>query len=412
MATTSPGLEAQRPQAVDHLVGPAQQLAGRELGRRRGRPGPGCPGPPGPAPRSRGRPSCTSPLRHWRRGVGAVRPDSASAGLAPTPADARTCSRRRSTPVGCPVRRSGPGAVTGVGRAPSRCTESSEHGMVIPRRQGRRHHRRRRRHRPGRARWPPRPRGPRWWWPTSAWAWPARTRRARWPRPWWPRSRPPAARPSPWPRTSPPWTAASGSSATGVEQWGRIDGVVAVAGILRERMLFNMSEDEWDAVIATHLKGHFTVFRARRGRHAQAGGRRVADRLHLRCLRRQRGPGQLRRGQGRHRVAGALRRGRPPPLRHHGQRHRAGGPHPHVGQRARRSWPRWATPRTSPRWSSTCSSDQAKHVTGQVYTVGRLEDRRVEPARRGAGHVGRRSLDARADRRAPRRRRRPGAHGA
>ena len=46
-----------------------------------------------------------------------------------------------------------------------------------------------------------------------------------------------------------------------VDAWGRIDGVVAVAGILRERMLFNMSEDEWDAVIATHLKGHFTVFR-------------------------------------------------------------------------------------------------------------------------------------------------------
>jgi len=49
---------------------------------------------------------------------------------------------------------------------------------------------------------------------------------------------------------------------TALERWGRIDGVVAVAGILRERMLFNMSEDEWDAVIATHLKGHFTVFRA------------------------------------------------------------------------------------------------------------------------------------------------------
>jgi NAD(P)-dependent dehydrogenase (short-subunit alcohol dehydrogenase family) len=46
-----------------------------------------------------------------------------------------------------------------------------------------------------------------------------------------------------------------------IESWGRIDGVVAVAGILRERMLFNMSEDEWDAVVATHLKGHFTVFR-------------------------------------------------------------------------------------------------------------------------------------------------------
>lgn len=49
---------------------------------------------------------------------------------------------------------------------------------------------------------------------------------------------------------------------TAVDQWGRIDGVVCVAGILRERMLFNMSEDDWDAVIATHLKGTFTLFRA------------------------------------------------------------------------------------------------------------------------------------------------------
>ncbi|MDX3861406.1 SDR family NAD(P)-dependent oxidoreductase [Streptomyces europaeiscabiei] len=47
-----------------------------------------------------------------------------------------------------------------------------------------------------------------------------------------------------------------------VETYGRIDGVVCVAGILRERMLFNMAEDEWDPVIATHLKGTFTVFRA------------------------------------------------------------------------------------------------------------------------------------------------------
>ncbi|MHB8665091.1 MAG: SDR family oxidoreductase [Acidimicrobiales bacterium] len=47
-----------------------------------------------------------------------------------------------------------------------------------------------------------------------------------------------------------------------VDNWGSIDGVVCVAGILRERMLFNMSEDEWDPVIETHLKGTFTVFRA------------------------------------------------------------------------------------------------------------------------------------------------------
>ncbi len=49
---------------------------------------------------------------------------------------------------------------------------------------------------------------------------------------------------------------------TAVDTYGTIDGVVCVAGILRERMLFNMSEEEWDPVIETHLKGTFTVFRA------------------------------------------------------------------------------------------------------------------------------------------------------
>jgi NAD(P)-dependent dehydrogenase (short-subunit alcohol dehydrogenase family) len=65
---------------------------------------------------------------------------------------------------------------------------------------------------------------------------------------------------------------------TAVDTYGRIDGVVCVAGILRERMLFNMSEDEWDAVIATHLKGTFTVFRAASGvmRKQEGGGSLVA----------------------------------------------------------------------------------------------------------------------------------------
>ncbi len=49
--------------------------------------------------------------------------------------------------------------------------------------------------------------------------------------------------------------------AAAVDTWGSIDGVVCVAGILRERMLFNMSESDWDAVVAVHLKGHFTVYR-------------------------------------------------------------------------------------------------------------------------------------------------------
>ncbi|MET9416020.1 SDR family NAD(P)-dependent oxidoreductase [Streptomyces klenkii] len=49
---------------------------------------------------------------------------------------------------------------------------------------------------------------------------------------------------------------------TALARYGRLDGAVCAAGILRERMLFNMTEEEWDPVIATHLKGTFTVFRA------------------------------------------------------------------------------------------------------------------------------------------------------
>ncbi len=42
-----------------------------------------------------------------------------------------------------------------------------------------------------------------------------------------------------------------------VERFGRLDILVNNAGILRDRMLVNMDEGEWDAVIEVHLKGHF-----------------------------------------------------------------------------------------------------------------------------------------------------------
>jgi NAD(P)-dependent dehydrogenase (short-subunit alcohol dehydrogenase family) len=42
-----------------------------------------------------------------------------------------------------------------------------------------------------------------------------------------------------------------------LDAFGRLDILVNVAGILRDRMIFNMSEEEWDAVIAVHLKGHY-----------------------------------------------------------------------------------------------------------------------------------------------------------
>src|ERR1700730_15767236 len=58
-----------------------------------------------------------------------------------------------------------------------------------------------------------------------------------------------------------------------VRSFGRIDILVNVAGILRDRMIFNMTEAEWDAVIAVHLKGTFNCTRAAsvRMREQQSG---------------------------------------------------------------------------------------------------------------------------------------------
>jgi NAD(P)-dependent dehydrogenase (short-subunit alcohol dehydrogenase family) len=50
--------------------------------------------------------------------------------------------------------------------------------------------------------------------------------------------------------------------ATALETWGRLDAVVNNAGILRDRMVFNMGVDDWDAVMKVHLRGHFLVSRA------------------------------------------------------------------------------------------------------------------------------------------------------
>ena len=47
-----------------------------------------------------------------------------------------------------------------------------------------------------------------------------------------------------------------------VDTYGRIDGVINVAGILRDRIFHKMEIEEWDSVIAVHLTGYFKVARA------------------------------------------------------------------------------------------------------------------------------------------------------
>lgn len=44
-----------------------------------------------------------------------------------------------------------------------------------------------------------------------------------------------------------------------LDTFGKLDIVVTCAGVLRDRMIFNMTEEEWDSVIAVHLKGTFTI---------------------------------------------------------------------------------------------------------------------------------------------------------
>jgi NAD(P)-dependent dehydrogenase (short-subunit alcohol dehydrogenase family) len=58
------------------------------------------------------------------------------------------------------------------------------------------------------------------------------------------------------------WDAANRIVKSAVEAFGRIDIVVNNAGILRDRFFFNMSVEEWRAVIDVHLNGTFHVSRA------------------------------------------------------------------------------------------------------------------------------------------------------
>ena len=67
------------------------------------------------------------------------------------------------------------------------------------------------------------------------------------------------------------WGEAGAMVAQAVDAFGRLDTLVCNAGFLRDRMLVNMSEDEWDSVTRVHLKGHFAP-----ARHAIAHWRDLA----------------------------------------------------------------------------------------------------------------------------------------
>ncbi|MBB3039246.1 SDR family oxidoreductase [Hoyosella altamirensis] len=57
------------------------------------------------------------------------------------------------------------------------------------------------------------------------------------------------------------WEGAQRLIDTAIDTFGSLDVLVNNAGFLRDRMLVNLAEDEWDAVMRVHLKGHFAPMR-------------------------------------------------------------------------------------------------------------------------------------------------------
>jgi len=77
------------------------------------------------------------------------------------------------------------------------------------------------------------------------------------------------------------WAGAQAVVTSAIESFGRLDVVVNNAGILRDRMLVNMTEEEWDDVIRVHLKGTFgpTHFAAAYWRERSKSGEAVDARV-------------------------------------------------------------------------------------------------------------------------------------
>jgi NAD(P)-dependent dehydrogenase (short-subunit alcohol dehydrogenase family) len=90
-----------------------------------------------------------------------------------------------------------------------------------------------------------------------------------------------------------------------LDTYGRLDILINVAGILRDRMIFNMSEEEWDAVIAVHLHGQFHTIKPASVLMRQQRSGRIVNFSSISGL--QGGTGQANYGAAKAGIAGLTR---------------------------------------------------------------------------------------------------------
>ena len=122
---------------------------------------------------------------------------------------------------------------------------------------------------------------------------------------------------------------------TAIDAYGKLDAVVTCHGILRDRMIFNMSEQEWDDVIEVHLKGTFTVIKHACILFRQQRSGRVITFSSTSGLYGN--SGQANYGAAKDGIAGFTRVvARDMAANGHRQFHRAQRPDPHDRQRTRR----------------------------------------------------------------------------
>jgi NAD(P)-dependent dehydrogenase (short-subunit alcohol dehydrogenase family) len=124
------------------------------------------------------------------------------------------------------------------------------------------------------------------------------------------------------------WTGAKALIDEAIATFGKLDVLINNAGILRDRMMVNMTEQEWDSVIKVHLKGTFApshhaahYWRQEAKRQGSAVSARLINTSSASGLFGNVGQTQLRGGQGGHRRVHDHQRHRTQAVRYHRQRH-------------------------------------------------------------------------------------------